>query len=669
MGCGCSKFSTVAEGGTGVQGHDLIISQAEQEKLYEEAFLEEERTRASRARLWVMAQPEVPQEEIESAIGQLCEWLTREMDDVIMSYVNPKQPKMPRRAPSVDAGGVRAMLPAPVQLDEDSSMMPLTTTLPPLITGSGSSPSNTTNQNPNSPVSIETNPSKTKEPLAPVPPPKEIEEEDGDDPEAVAEWRLMAMLKVMNKELWEDYTAKYDAVKASKANPVPVESSIQVPGGGTRTLQPFLSRQVSKYAISGVTGEEIEQRHIAIKELEERSASSDSSGGMKQHELDTISEESVTASLGAEEMRALKKLKVCIGEKDRKNLRNQFDMMDSEHSRISMNDFLYACHAIGTGLLPNEITKVYRLIDTDGRGSLGVEFDEFINRLHMYTRNISIHDDELNFEAPQRKRKVSSVPSLPVMLGAELRALSFNKLKMQHEQTSSMPDVTAGLNMKKSDASETNSEISSEEPASQQAPTSPAPDPKSLSKAERAEQKKKKQSKQPERELSGAERKNYALNRSGSVKIVVLGNQSTAKSGDNSSIKKAMSQKILQINGAKAANREKAQKLNAAAAEKEEAMRTTSDKTLDKTFKTSDKKEKNPLFEPLPAQVEQFVVKANKRIQEEERRASLLVDPGAAADRAVSGGAGGGHNPCKSCDTWDREASFLTRGKCEGIQD
>mmetsp|Transcript_23963 Transcript_23963/g.60150 ORF Transcript_23963/g.60150 Transcript_23963/m.60150 type:complete len:264 (+) Transcript_23963:195-986(+) len=170
----------------------------------------------------------------------------------------------------------------------------------------------------------------------------------------------------------------------------------------------------------------------------------------------------------------------------------------------------------------------------------------------------------------------------------------------------------------------------------QSAPPEEVVDPKSLSKAERAEVKKKQ--KQPERELSGAERKNYALNRSGSVKVVVLGNKNALPGSNNKGgmIPKAMSLKI--VKRTKGKSRERAEKLSAANAGNENERHATRTTSLRHAGRNSDR-ERNPLFEPLPEQVEKYLNQANKRIAEEERRASLAEE-----ERRASLDMGGNNN-------------------------
>ena len=41
---------------------------------------------------------------------------------------------------------------------------------------------------------------------------------------------------------------------------------------------------------------------------------------------------------------------------------------------------------MGTGLKPAEISRIFKLIDTEGKEKC--PFDDFINRIHMYTKNI-----------------------------------------------------------------------------------------------------------------------------------------------------------------------------------------------------------------------------------------------------------------------------------------
>lgn len=230
-------------------------------------------------------------------------------------------------------------------------------------------------------------------------------EADELEAEADATTRNLAILKVMNLDMWKDYALRFEAIGKHKAG---FSGSF-----GAKNLQPFLTRHASKSAVSGGTHEDIQHRAKAIQELEMHNSEDSDGDCMHNHELDTISEGSEPAPVGEDEMVALKKLKVCIGEKDRRNLRAQFDMMDSEHDKIGMNEFLYACHSIGSGLLPNEITKVFRLIDTEGNGQ--VDFDDFIAGLHGFTKYIRSSSPPLLLKLPSPSHTSHTCGLMPLL--------------------------------------------------------------------------------------------------------------------------------------------------------------------------------------------------------------------------------------------------------------
>jgi len=93
---------------------------------------------------------------------------------------------------------------------------------------------------------------------------------------------------------------------------------------------------------------------------------------------DTQEDKAALGQLGTADRKmfeALKQIRNIVGSSG--NLRKEFESMDTDGDQlISMEEFQFACAAMGTGLHESDVTEVFKLIDLNQNGQL--EFEEFL---------------------------------------------------------------------------------------------------------------------------------------------------------------------------------------------------------------------------------------------------------------------------------------------------